>query len=187
MKIGYARVSTRRQGESLEAQEAVLRAENCERIFSDVISGAKASRPGLESALDFMRADDVLVVTRLDRLGRTTLDTLRTVDELAQRDVPVLILDPRIDTRMKDGQLMVTILSGLAQWERDLLIARTKEGVAHARAAGRTAGPKPKLDAEQVRLARKSIDAGESVAAVARSLGVSRPTLYRALEKVSDS
>lgn len=184
MKVGYARISTKRQGESLETQDAALRAEGCEKVFTDVLSGARASRPGLEAALEYMRPDDVLVVTRLDRLGRTTLDTLKTVDSLAQRGVPVLILDPKLDTRNKDGQLMVTILSGLAQWERDLLVERTKEGVAHARAAGRVAGPKPKLSPEQVHMARASIDAGQSVAAVARSLGVSRPTLYRALERL---
>ena len=171
MKVGYARVSTRNQGESLETQETALRAEGCERVFSDTISGAKASRPGLEAALDFMRDDDVLVVTRLDRLGRTTLDTLRTIDDLAQRGVAVLLLDPKLDTRTKEGQLMVTIMSGLAQWERELLIDRTKEGVAHARAAGRIAGPKPKLSAEQVRLAGKSIDAGPAFRVIRRFWG----------------
>ena len=93
------------------------------------------------------------------------------------------VLKPELDTRTKEGKLMVTFMSGLAEFERDLLIERTKDGVAHARAEGRVAGPKPKLSPEQVRLARKAIEAGESVTAVARSLGVSRQTLYRALER----
>lgn len=183
MKIGYARVSTKRQSESLETQRGALEAAGCARVFEDVLSGTKAARPGLKAALDYMRDDDVLVVTRLDRLGRTALDTLRTIEKLAQQDVAVIVLKPELDTRTKEGRLMVTFMSGLAEFERDLLIERTKEGVAHARAEGRVAGPKPKLTAEQVRMARKAIEGGESVAAVARSLAVSRQTLYRAMER----
>ena len=180
MKVGYARVSTKGQSESLETQREALEAAGCARVFEDVLSGA---RPGLRAALDYMRDEDVLVVTRLDRLGRTALDTLRTIEKLAQQDVAVIVLKPELDTRTKEGKLMVTFMSGLAEFERDLLIERTKEGVAHARAEGRVAGPKPKLSAEQVRMARVSIEGGESVAAVARSLGVSRQTLYRAMER----
>ena len=183
MKVGYARVSTKGQSESLETQREALEAAGCARVFQDTISGAKAARPGLKAALDYMRDDDVLVVTRLDRLGRTALDTLRTIEKLAQQDVAVIVMKPELDTRTKEGRLMVTIMSGLAEFERDLLIERTKEGVAHARAEGRVAGPKPKLSAEQVRLAGKAIESGESVAAVARSLGVSRQTVYRALDR----
>lgn len=183
MKVGYARVSTARQNESLETQREALEAAGCTRVFQDTISGAKAARPGLKAALDYMRDDDVLVVTRLDRLGRTALDTLRTIEDLGKRDVAVIVMKPELDTRTKEGRLMVTIMSGLAEFERDLLIERTKEGVAHARAEGRVAGPKPKLSAEQVRLARKAIAGGESVSSVARSLNVSRQTLYRALER----
>lgn len=183
MKVGYAQVSTKGQSESLETQREALEAAGCTRVFQDTISGAKAARPGLKAALDYMRDDDVLVVTRLDRLGRTALDTLRTIEDLGKRDVAVIVMKPELDTRTKEGRLMVTIMSGLAEFERDLLIERTKEGVAHARAEGRVAGPKPKLSAKQVRLARKAIAGGESVSSVARSLNVSRQTLYRALER----
>lgn len=184
MKIGYARVSTKRQGESLDTQKVSLDAFGCTKVFSDTISGAKSARPGLDAALEYMRDDDVLVVTRLDRLGRTTLDTLRTIDGLSQRGVPVILLEPPLDTRTKEGKLMVTIMSGLAEWERDLLIERTKEGVAHARAQGRVAGPKPKLTDEQVEAARAAVADGQTIAAVARSFKVSRPTIYKALEPI---
>lgn len=137
MLIGYARVSTKRQGDSLETQRDALEDYGCEKVFADTISGAKSERPGLDAALDFMRDGDVLVVTRLDRLGRTALDTLRTIHDLDARGVPVVMLDPALDTRTKEGKLMVTIMSGLAEWERDLLIERTKEGMAHARSQGR--------------------------------------------------
>ncbi len=183
MKIGYARVSTKRQGESLETQRETLDNVGCEKVFTDQISGAKSKRPGLDAALEYMRTDDVLVVTRLDRLGRTVLDTLKTIDELAQRGVRVKILDPELDTGTKEGKLMVTIMSGLAQWERDLLIERTREGVAHARAQGRVGGPKPKLNGEQIEAVKAAVSSGQPVAAVARSFGVSRPTIYRVLEK----
>lgn len=83
MKIGYARVSSKRQEESLETQRETLESVGCEKVFTDQISGAKSQRPGLDAVLDYMRTDDVLVVTRLDRLGRTVLDTLKTIDELA--------------------------------------------------------------------------------------------------------
>lgn len=183
MKVGYARASTKGQSESLETQREALEAAGCSRVFEDVLDGARAARPGLRAALDCLRDNDVLVVTRLDRLGRTALDTLRTIEKLADQDVAIIVLKPELDTRTKEGRLMVTIMSRLAEFERDLLIERTKEGVAHARAEGRVAGPKPKLTSEQVRMARVSIDAGQAVAAVARSLGVSRQTLYRALDR----
>lgn len=183
MRIGYARVSTKRQGESLETQKAALEDAGCRKLFADTISGAKSARPGLDDALAYMREDDVLVVTRLDRLGRTTLDTLRTIDDLNGRGIPVILLDPALDTRTKEGKLMVTIMSGLAEWERDLLIERTREGVANARERGRVAGPKPKLSPEQAEAVRAAVDSGQTITSVARSFGVSRPTIYKALQK----
>lgn len=182
MKVGYARVSTKRQGESLETQRQALEAAGCARVFEDVLSGARASRPGLKAALDYMRDDDVLVVTRLDRLGRTALDTLRTIEKLAQQDVLVIVLKPELDTRTKEGKLMVTFMSGLAEFERDLA-DRAHQGRCGARPGRGRGRPQAEALPEQVRLARKAIEAGESVTAVARSLGVSRQTLYRALER----
>lgn len=103
MLVGYARVSTKAQGDSLETQEETLREHGCEKIFTDTISGAKSSRPGLDAALEYLRDGDVLVVTRLDRLGRTALDTLRTIDELSKQGIPVIMLKPELDTRTKEG------------------------------------------------------------------------------------
>ena len=184
MLIGYARVSTKRQGDSLDIQRQTLEDYGCKKVFTDTISGAKSARPGLDEALGYMREGDVLVVTRLDHLGRTALDTLRTISALDERGIPVVMLDPALDTRTKEGKLMVTIMSGLAEWERDLLIQRTREGVAHARAQGRVGGPKPKLSKEQAEVAKELIDRGKSIASVARTFGVSRPTIYRAIQRV---
>lgn len=184
MKVGYARVSTRDQEVSLEGQEAALRASGCERVFTDCLSGAKHDRPGLAAALDYVRdGEDTLVVARLDRLGRSLPDALRTVQALADREVGLQALDVQLDSSTATGRLMLNMLLMLADWERDLLRERTREGVARARAAGRTPGPKPKLDAEQVAAVRAAVAGGQPVAAVARSFGVSRPTVYKALEE----
>lgn len=182
MKVGYARVSTRDQEGSLEGQEAALKAAGCERVFTDRLSGAKRDRPGLAAALDYVRdGEDTLVVARLDRLGRSLPDALRTVQALADREVSLQALDVQLDSSTASGRLMLNMLLMLADWERDLLRERTREGVARARAAGRTPGPKPKLNSEQVAAVRAAVAGGQPVAAVARLFGVSRPTVYKAL------
>ena len=183
MKIGYARVSTRDQEGSLQAQEIALAGAGCSKIFQDRLSGTRADRPGLTDALAYLRdGEDTLIVTRLDRLGRSLPGALRTVQELADRDIGLQALDVELDTSTATGRLMLNMLLMLADWERDLLRERTREGVARARAAGRRPGPKPKLDQEKTAAVRAAVASGQSVAAVARSFGVSRPTIYKALE-----
>lgn len=183
MKIGYARVSTARQGQSLDTQCEALVGAGCDahHLYSDTISGTKWQRPGLRDALEYMRPGDTLVVTRLDRLGRNLRETVTTIADLAERDINVQVLDPALDTSRPADKVVVNVMASLAEWERELLVERTREGVAHARAQGRVAGPKPKLTDEQTRQARQLIDGGESIASVARSFNVSRQTLYRAM------
>lgn len=182
MKVGYARVSTRDQESSLGGQEAALRAAGCKKVFRDRLSGARSDRPGLAEALGYLRDDeDVLVVARMDRLGRSLPDALRTVQQLAARGIGLEALDVQLDTSTASGKMMLTLLLALAEWERDLLRERTREGVARARAAGRVPGPKPKLDKETAAAVRAAVAGGQPVAAVARSFGVSRPTIYKAL------
>lgn len=106
MLIGYARVSTKHQGDSLDTQCQTPEDYGCEKVFTDTISGAKSARPGLDEALGYMRDSDALVVTRFDRLGRTALDTLRTISGLEERSIPVVMLDPKLDTRTKESKLM---------------------------------------------------------------------------------
>lgn len=183
MRIGYARVSTKDQGSSMKSQWAALKAAGCSHIFSDVLSGAKANRPGLADALAYLRdGEDSFVVTRLDRLGRSLTDALRVVQELADRRIGLEALDVQLDTSTASGKMMLTLLLTLAEWERDLLRERTLEGVARARAAGRYPGPKPKLDKERSAAVCAAVAGGQPVAAVARAFGVSRPTVYKALE-----
>ncbi len=185
MKIGYARVSTSRQEESLQIQRDALVAAGCDpkHVYGDRISGTKWSRSELGKALAYMREGDTLVVTRLDRLGRNMREAVNTIADLGERGMNVKCLDPELDTSRPQDRVVTNIMLALAEWERDLLVTRTREGVAHARAEGRVAGPKPKLTPEQVRLIRKAVDGGESVASVARSFSVSRQTVYRALDK----
>ena len=188
MLIGYARVSTSKQGQSLDTQREALIDAGCDpkHIYTDTISGTKWQRPGLDDALAYMRPDDTLVVTRLDRLGRSLAETVNTITDLAKRDINVKVLEPALDTSKPTDKVVINVMASLAEWERDLLIQRTREGVAHARAQGRVAGPKPKLSAEQAEVAKELIEGGKSVSAVARTFNVSRPTIHRAIERLKD-
>lgn len=187
MLVGYARVSTARQEQSLDTQREQLIGVGCDadRIFTDTISGTKWNRPGLDAALNYMRPDDTLVVTRLDRLGRNLVETATTIADLAERDINVRVLEPALDTSRAADKVVVNVMASLAEWERDLLVQRTREGVAHARAQGRVAGPKPKLTLDQKRQARTLVEGGESIAAVARSFNVSRQTISRGIAQVN--
>ena len=148
--VGYARVSTASQAESLAEQRERLHQLGAVRVFEDVASGARADRPGLAAARDFLRAGDTLTVTRLDRLGRSMLDTLTTLHELAETGVRVRALDLDLDTGTAAGRMVVNVMSALAEYERQLLIERTNEGLAHARAQGRHGGRRRVLTDQQV-------------------------------------
>lgn len=185
-RYGYARVSTKEQQASLDAQVERLRdGEECVHVYRDVISGSLASRPGLDEAKSNLRAGDELVVTKLDRLGRTTLDTLRTIEELDERDITIKALDLDLDTSSPAGRLVVSVMASLAQFERDRLIERTNEGIAHARKQGKRFGRPPALDANATASVVASLDSGMTVTAVAKLHGVSRLTIRRAYENAT--
>lgn len=148
--IGYARVSTAQQAASLDEQAERLRALGCVRVFTDTASGARASRPGLDALRAFVRDGDAVVVTRLDRLGRSMLDTLTTLHDLDAQGVRVRALDLDLDTGTAAGRMVVNVLAALAEYERQLLIERTNEGLAHARAQGRHGGRRRVLTDQQV-------------------------------------
>lgn len=186
MRIGYAQISPKEQEGSMEIQEAALTAEGCSKLFQDRLNDTQSARPGLRNALAYARdGRDTLVVARLDRLGRSVTNALRIVEELTERKIGLYALDVELDTSTTDGQLMLKMLLTLADWERDLLQQRTREGLERARDAGRRPGPKPKLSAEQREAARAAVADGQTISALARSLGVSRPTIYKALEAPS--
>lgn len=163
----------------LATQREALEADGCERIFTDTVSGAKSQRPGLDAAIDYLRSGDRLVVTRLDRLGRTRVDTLTTMDELRKRGVIVECHHPRLDTSDPAGRLVMTVLADLAEWERDLLIERTQEGLRQARKQGKTGGRPPKLDRQQRANVVTMIEAGIARTEVAKTFGVHTSTIRR--------
>ena len=176
--VGYARVSTASQAESLAEQRDRLHQLGAVRVFEDVASGARADRPGLAAARDFLRAGDTLTVTRLDRLGRSMLDTLTTLHELAETGVRVRALDLDLDTGTAAGRMVVNVMSALAEYERQLLIERTNEGLAHARAQGRRGGRRRVLTDQQV-TAIEAAAGTVSNADLAAMHGVSLRTISR--------
>jgi DNA invertase Pin-like site-specific DNA recombinase len=176
--IGYARVST--DGQSINAQEERLRNEGAAKVFSEIISGAASNRPALRKALSFIAPGDVLLVTRLDRLARSTRDLLNILEELRQRGAGFRSLeDCWADTTTPHGRLILTVLGGLAEFERELIRSRTAEGRARAIERGVRMGRKPKLTPHQRREALARRDAGESTTAIARSYAVSHSTISR--------
>ena len=180
MHIGYARVSTHAQ--DLEDQRQQLAAAGCERIFAEKISGARSDRPELEKLLEHVRPGDVVTVTRLDRLARSTRGLLEVVDRLNQAGAGFRSLaEPWADTTSPAGKMVMTVMAGIAEFERSLIIERTQRGQQAARERGVKFGARPKLSESQIQEAHAEIARGRSVADIARSLGVHRSTLYRAL------
>jgi DNA invertase Pin-like site-specific DNA recombinase len=178
MIIGYARVST--DGQTLDAQLASLKAAGAEQIFSEKISGAITDRKALSKALAGLGEGDVLLVTRLDRLARSTRDLLNVLDSVSRAGAKFRSLaDSWADTSTMHGELMVTILAGLATFERHLIRARTDEGRKRAQARGVRFGRPQKLTAFQIREALARREAGEAMADIGRSYGVSHSTISR--------
>jgi DNA invertase Pin-like site-specific DNA recombinase len=179
MKYGYARVST--NGQSVTAQVAALNAAGAGKVFREVASGAKTNRIQLRKAIASLGARDVLMVTRLDRLARSTRDLLNTLTAIADRKAGFRSLsDGWADTTTSHGRLLLTVLGGLAEFERDLIRARTSEGRERARARGVRMGRPPKLTPHQRREALRRRDRGtETLADIARSYNVSPATISR--------
>ena len=178
MRYGYARVSPGGKSESVEAQTRQLTKAGCRKVFRDVhVSGAKGNRGQLRRVIDQLDAGDVLVVTRLDRLARSTRDLLNTLAAITDRKAGFRsLIDTWADTTTSHGRLMLTVLGGLAEFERDLIRARTGEG----RARGVKMGRPPKLTPHQQNEAIKRRDQGdETLADIARSYNVSAATISR--------
>jgi DNA invertase Pin-like site-specific DNA recombinase len=178
MFIGYARVSTADQ--SLELQKDALAAAGCEKVVTDVASGASTARPGLADALEYARKGDTLVVWRLDRLGRSLKDLIETVNALHARGIGFKSLQEQIDTTTSGGKLVFHVFGALAEFERELIRERTQAGLRAARARGRKGGRPRSMDKKKVAMAKKLLaDESTRVADVCDALQVSRSTLYR--------
>jgi DNA invertase Pin-like site-specific DNA recombinase len=175
---GYARVST--NGQTLAAQDAALTAAGCAKVYSEKVSGARSDRAQLAKLLKRLDKGDVLIVTRLDRLARSTRDLLNILDQIAKAGAGFKSLaDTWADTTTAHGRLMLTILGGLAEFERELIRARTSEGRKRAKAAGVHMGRPSKLTPHQRAEAIKRRQNGETLIEIARSYNVSHPTILR--------
>jgi DNA invertase Pin-like site-specific DNA recombinase len=175
---GYARVST--DGQSLTGQIAELKSAKCERVFKEKISGARSDRKQLSRLVAALTKGDVLVVTRLDRLARSTRDLLNLLGTIAEKGAGFKSLrDIWADTTTAHGRLMLTVLGGLAEFERELIRTRTGEGRERAKARGVILGRKPKLTSHQRKEAIARREAGEVLTDIARSYNVSHSTISR--------
>lgn len=177
--VGYARVSTIDQDPALQLD--ALESAGCVKVFEDRASGAQADRAGLRSALDYVRAGDVLIVWKLDRLGRSLPHLIETVTMLEKRGVGFRSITEAIDTTTSSGRLVFHLFGALGQFERDLIQERTRAGLMAAAARGRTGGRKPVVTAEKLDRARAIIRQGLTVREAATRLKVGKTALYEAL------
>ncbi|MBV7377291.1 recombinase family protein [Maritimibacter dapengensis] len=177
MLIGYARTSTLEQKASIEAQRESLSAIGCERVWDEQVSSVGA-REALTDALSFTREGDTLVVTKLDRLARSVRHLGEVVDHLEAKGVNLRVLDISLDTSTATGKLMMNVLGSVAQFEREMMLERQREGIAKAKAQGRYKGRKPTASAKKAEI-DLMISKGHTKREVAAALGVSERSVYR--------
>jgi len=185
--IGYARTSTVEQVAGFDAQIGTLQAAACDRIFKEQVSSV-AKREQLAAALDYIRDGDVLVVTKLDRLARSVADLVDIVRRIEGKDAALRILDMGLDTKTPTGRLMLNVIGSVAQFEREMMLERQREGIAKAKSEGKYKGRKPtaRAKAEQVRLLLAD---GIGPSEVARRLGIGRTSVHniRMASRAQDS
>lgn len=182
MNVGYARTSTTEQIAGFEVQIKELHAAGCKKIFREQVSSV-ATRAQLQAAIEFVREGDVLVVTKIDRLARSVSDLLATIQTLEQKKVGMRILNLGMDTQTPTGKLMLIVLGGIAQFEREIMLERQREGVAKAKAAGKYRGRKP-IASDRRQEVIRLVTGGMSKASVARQLKIGEATVYRVLNAV---
>lgn len=184
MIIGYARVST--QDQSLDRQIDALKSYGAEQIFEEKITGTIKSRPELDKLKSMLRENDTVVIESLSRLGRSSKDLLALIEEFRERKVTLVSLKENIDISTPTGQLMFTVLAALCQFERDLTVQRTKDGLMAARARGRKGG-RPAVDPKKVEKALRLYEAQtHSINEIIQITGVSQGTLYKAIRAKKD-
>ncbi len=181
MKIGYARTSTVEQVAGLEAQIRDLKSYGCEKIFSEQLSSVDSNRVELERAIDYCRDGDVLIATKLDRLARSVADLVRIEERLKGKGTALLILDPMMDTATPAGRLTFNVIASIAQFEREIMLARQREGIAKAKKEGKYKGrvPTARAKTNEVLVLKKE---GVGPAEIARRLGIGCRSVYRILE-----
>lgn len=185
MRIGYARVST--DDQSLNLQLDALKAAGCTQIFTDKLSGKSRKRPGLEKALAALMRGNQLVVWRLDRLGRNFRDLVDIADELRERGTNLISLSEGIDTSSNVGEIIFRLMSVFSDFERNLIVERTRAGLAAAKARGVRLGRQSNITKKQMREAQQLKRSGVSVTDIAKHLSIGRSTLYRHLQGAPQS
>ena len=177
MLIGYARVST--DDQNLNLQRDALEKAGCQKIYEDHISGAKAARPGLAQALEVARAGDILVVWRLDRLGRSLKDLIQMMETLETKGIELQSLQESLATDSSGGRLIFHLFGALAEFERNLIRERTQAGLKAARARGRKGGRPKALDSAKRKLAVRLYEEKQyPIGEICQMMGISKPTLY---------
>ena len=186
MKVGYGRTSTIEQVAGLEAQQRDLKDAGCEKIFVEQLSSVDADRPQLEAAIEFCRENDELICTKLDRLARSVADMVMIEKRLNEKKVALRIIDPAMETATPNGRLIFNILASVAQFEREIMLVRQKEGVAKARADGKYLGRKPTAQLQAGEIRRLNAE-GFGAVEIAGQLGLHRASVYRVLGKDGDA
>lgn len=182
--VGYARTSTSDQVAGLEAQIEELKRAGCTRIFAEHVSAVERQRPELDAALDWLRSGDTFTVTKPDRLARSVMDLLSIVERLRAKGVTVRILSMHLDTSNPTSMLSLSILAAVAQWEREIMLERQRAGISRAKAQGKYRGRAPTARAKAADIRRLKAD-GRTIPEIVRETGVSRASVYRALNEVS--
>ncbi len=180
MMIGYARTSTLEQQAGFEAQVAELAGVGCERVYREQVSSV-GRRPQLDAALDALRKGDTLVVTKLDRLARSVRGLMETVDTITEKGASLRILAMGLDTSTPTGRLMLGVLGSVAQFEREVMLERQREGIQKARSDGKYKGRKPTARAQAAEVKRLAAE-GMGATAISRKLGIGRASVYRCLD-----
>lgn len=182
--VGYARTSTVDQEAGLEAQHRDLAAAGCTKVFSEQVSSLAAQRPQLAAALDYVREGDTLVVAKPDRLARSTADLLAIAQRLKEKGVTLRVLSMQMDTSAPTGKLMLTMLGAVAEFERDLMLERQREGIAKAKAEGKYKGRIPTARRQAADVLRLKAE-GKSPDAIGEALGISRSSVFRILREAA--
>ncbi len=179
-KIGYARVSTTDQ--NLSAQVAALEAVGCQTNYTEQVSGKSTHRPQLKAMLDYIRQGDTVVITKLDRLARSTKDLLNIAEEIQNKGAGLKVLNINLDTTTPTGKLMLTLLGAIAEFEREIMLERQREGIVVAKAEGKYKGRKP-VNKDILFAVQKLIKNGMSISEAVNTVGISRRTYYKAIEE----
>ena len=184
-RIGYGRVSTSDQNAA--SQEDALKAAGCNKVYLETMTGTKKDRPELNKVMDVLRSGDTLVVTRLDRLGRSAKDLLDIVTSLEERGVDFEVLEQSINTKTPEGKMLFTIISSFAEFERAIMRDRTIEGLAAARARGRLGGRPPKFTPKQKTQIVRLYNDGVHVSEIMQMFSAARPTIYKVINEMKSA